>query len=201
MRLARLTRVVSFLLVWNAPAIAQDVTLSKDCEEGFRRLMHLAQGGQLGDDVSNANIGIAGNQVRLELVRTGAPNKQLLLTPKRSPHEISRYFDVAAGDGATASDVERVGRALDDVFRKDPFHVLGVEGPPTGDPIPSLTEAWAYGGWRGVLRVCERRMMVLAGLEYTIAVIVALAFVSLASLVLLWASIPPRLTAGARGSR
>src|SRR3989442_12035375 len=38
----------------------------------------------LGTDVSDANVAIADNRVRVELVRAGAPNKLLFLTRKRS---------------------------------------------------------------------------------------------------------------------
>ena len=198
MSLVRLICTASFLLsglLWNASAVAQDLALTKDCEDGFQRFIHMAQSGQLGEDVTNANVGIVGNRVRVELVRTGAPIKLLLLTPKSSPHTICRYFDVAPGDGATARDVGRVGAALDEVFGADPFRLPGLEESLGGDPIPSLAGAWAYGTWRGVLRVVERRMMVLASLTYTAGVIVVLALACLASLALLWGSLPPHMIA------
>jgi hypothetical protein len=183
-------------LLWTAGAAAQDdLTLSTACEAGFRRFIEMAESGRLGDDVTDANVGVAGNRVRVELVRSGAPMAILQLTPKRSPQTISRYFEVVPGDGASATDAERVGRALDDVFGEDPFQIRGLEGSPAGDAMPSLVAAWASGGCRGVLRVFERRMAVLASRSYTIAVIVALAVASLASLALLWGSVPPHPTA------
>lgn len=194
MSVVRVAFVAAILLSgrWgNASAAAQDLVLTERCEDGFRRLIHMAQTGQLGSDVTNANVGILNNQVRVELVRAGAANKLLVLTLKSSPHTISRYFDVAPGEGATASDVVRVGKALDEVFVEDPFQVLGLEETLSGTRIPSFTEAWAYGGWREVLRVFERRMMVIASVRYTITVIAALAAGLVASLSLLWGSAPP----------
>jgi hypothetical protein len=129
-------------------------------------------------------------------VRSGALAKQFVLTPKHSAQTIARYFDIEPGEGVTASDVARLGRALDDVFSADPFHLAGLEESVGGEPMPSLREAWTYGTWRGVLRVFERRMMVLASLRYTIGLIVALALGVLASLVLLWGAVPPRSTPG-----
>jgi hypothetical protein len=187
----------SFLLIGlcGATPAADDLTLTKDCEAGFRRFIRMAQTGQLGDDVTNANVGVEGNQVRVELVRAGAPAQLFSLAPKRSPRAASRYFEVVAGAGATASDADRVGRALDQIFAEDPFHIVALEQPP-GNPIPTLAEAWALSGWRGVVRGLERRMMVLASLPYTIGVIVSLAAGVLASLVLLWVSPVPARGAG-----
>ena len=193
MRLARMIWGATFLFValfGAVPAVAEDLTLTKDCEEGFRQLIRMAQGGRLGDDVTNANVAVAGNKIRVELVGARAPVKVLLLTPKRSPQAVSRYFDVVAGEGATASDVGRVGTALDEVFVDDPFQILGLELSP-GDPVPTLAEAWALSGWRGARRAFEQRMMVLAGLQYTVGVIVALAAGLLASLAVLWGSAIP----------
>jgi hypothetical protein len=171
-----------------------DLALTRDSEVAFERFIHMAQTGQLGEDVSNANVGILKNHVRVELVRPGAPVKVLLLTPKGSNQAVCRYFDIAAGDGATAGDVARVGQALDAVFGADPFQLAYdvFNASPGGDPLPSLAEAWAYGGWRGVLHGFERRTVALAGLPYTIVVIVALAAAFLTSLWLLWGSTPPR---------
>ena len=169
-----------------------DLALTRDSEVGFQRFIHMAQTGQLGDDVTNANVGVFKNHARVELVRGAAPLKLFLLTPKNATQTISRYFSIEPGDGATASDVVRVGKALDAAFGGDPFQLaydffnatLG------GDPIPSLAEAWTNGSWRGVRRGLERLMVALAGLPYTIAVIVALVAALLASLVLLWGSMP-----------
>lgn len=188
----RVAALVASGLLWVAAASAQDVTLTEDCEEGFRQLIRMAQGGRLGDNVTNASVAAVGSQVRVELVRAGAPATVLMLTPKRSPRAVSRYFDVAPGDGATVRDVERVGRALDDVFLEDPFRTLGYERLPDSGPIAPFADAWAYGGSRAVLRGLELHMMVLASLRYTVVVIVAVALGVLATVVLLWGSIPPR---------
>lgn len=194
MRAVRLTCAGLFLLsapLWNAAAAGQDLALSKeDCEAGFRRFMHMAESGQLGPDVTNANVGVADGPVRVELVRTGPPIV-LLLTPKRSAHAISRYFDIEPGENATAADVARVGKALDECFWENPYRLAGLESPP-GVSVPGIAEAWAYGGVRGVKRALEQRMMVLAGLPYTVVVIVTLSAASLASVILLWGSMPPR---------
>jgi hypothetical protein len=174
-----------------ACAAGQGVGLTRDSEDGFRRLIHMAESGQLGDDVTTANVGVEGHQVRIELVRTGAPSKVLVLTKKTSNQEVCRYFDIVPAAGATAGDVERVGKVLDAIFPEDPFQVPGLEESRAQDPIPELGEAWTYGGWRGVLGVLERRMASLASVRYTCAVIGVLALATLASLALLWASIPP----------
>jgi len=179
------------VLLCCAPANAQELTLTKDCEDGFLRFMHMAQTGQLGGDVTNANIGVTGNQVRVELVRVQGPNAVLLLAPRQSAQAASRYFEIALGEGADASDVTRVGKALDQVFWEDPFQILGHEESLATGPLPSVTEAWGYGGWRGVRRVLEGRMMVLASLEYTVGLIAVMALGVLASLLLLWLSPPP----------
>jgi hypothetical protein len=170
-----------------------DLTLSTSCEAGFQQFIHMAQTGQLGDDVTNANVGIFKNHARVELVRAGAPSKRLLLTPRDSTQTITRYFSIVPGEGATASDVARVAKALDEAFKEDPFQLAYdfFNALPRGDPIPNFTDAWTYGGWRGVLRVVERRMVALAGVRYTIAVIVVLTAALVASVFLLWSSEPP----------
>lgn len=195
-RPAPVTVFVLTALLWNVSASAQDLMLPKDSEVGFRGLMHMAQTGQLGDDVTNANIGVSKTSVRIELVRAGAPNKLFFLTPKGSAQTTSRYFNIEPGEGASASDVARIGKVLDEVFGADPFQLPPgfFETPPGGAAIPGLVAAWGDGGWRGVVLVLQRRMVALASLRYTIAVIVALAAALLASLLLLWGSIPPRTT-------
>jgi hypothetical protein len=202
MRTTRPLCIVALLLagaLWSAPGQAQDLALTADCEDGFQRFIHMAEQGQLGADVSEANVGVFKTWARVELVRRGAPTKVLLLTPKATPQVASRYFDIAPGDGADAADVRRVGRALDEVFTSDPFHLPGLEEVVPGSPIAGVTDAWRYGGWRGVLRVLEQRMMVLVSLQYTVAVIAALMVGSLLSLLLLWgsdAARPPAPPAG-----
>ena len=179
-------------MVCSVSAAAQELSLTTDCEVGFRQFIHLAEAGRFGTDVSDANVAVADNQVRVELVRAGAPNKLLFLTRKRSLESPSRYFDIALGEGATADDVDRVGKALDEVFSSDPFQIIGLEASPDGDPMPSLIDAWGHDGWSGVARAWERRTMVLASLRYTVGVIVLVALALLLSLALLWGSRPPR---------
>ena len=178
-----------------------DLALTTNCEAGFRRFMHMAQTGQIGADVTNANIGVMKNHVRLELVRTGAPNKLLLLTPKSSAHSPARYFNIEPGPGVTADDVARVARGLDQAFGEDPFQLTYdfFSAVPGGDPIPRLIDAWTSDGWKGVMRALERRMAALAGLRYTMGVIVALGTALLASLFVLWGSTPFLLTSRGRG--
>ena len=192
--MSRVARVALCLgaMVCSLSAAAQDLSLTRDCEVGFRQFINLAEAGRLGTDVSDANVAIADNQVRVELVRAGAPNKLLFLTRKRSPESPSRYFDIALGEGATADDLDRVGKALDEVFSSDPFQIVGLEASPDGEPISSLIEAWGRDGWSGVARAWERRAMVLASLRYTVGVIVLVALALLLSLALLWGSRPPR---------
>lgn len=183
---------VLLVLAWTVAATAQDLALPKDSEDSFLRFIHMAQGGALGDDVTNANVNISETGTRVELVRAVGSAKILLLSPKRSQQTTCRYFDIAPGENATASDVARVGRVLDECFLDDPFQFAGLEESLSLSPVPGLTYAWAYGGWRGILRVVERRMMGLASLEYTVGVIVALSLGFVASLALLWGSAPNR---------
>ncbi len=206
-RVVGLAAVLAVGLMWNHPAAGQstpaggdegvsrrwpDLALTTNCEAGFRRFIHMAQTGQLGRDVTNANVGILKNHVRVELVRGGTSNKLLLLTPKSGGQTMARYFNIEPGEGATATDVARVGQALDEAFDADPFELAYdfFNAVPAGDPIPRLADAWAYGGWAGVMRTVERRMAALVGPRYTIAVIVGVGASLLASLVLLWGSTP-----------
>lgn len=182
------------LLAWGGRVNAQELTLTTDSEESFRRFISIAQSGKLGDDVSNANVALIGAQARVELVRGGAPVKVLVLTPKRSKQTVSRYFDIAPGENATSEDVQLVGRVLDECFTEDPFQFAGLEESLAGGPMPGIGEAWTYGGWRGVRRVFERRMMTLASLEYTVAVSVGLLLGFVASLGVLWVTNPRRAT-------
>lgn len=170
---------------------AQELTLQKDCEAGFRHVIRLAQTGVLGADVANANVRVDGQRVELELVRTDAPNKVFRLAPKASAQVFSRYFDIMPSTGAAATDAERIGRALNAAFLEDPFVIVVTEGSRGDNPIPSILAAWGYGGWHGVARVLERRMMVLATARYTVAVIAFLIVGMCASLAVLWGSVPP----------
>src|SRR5262245_40989340 len=190
LRIARVVLCVS-ALAWTTSGAGQDLSLTTDCEAGFREFIHLAESDGVGSDVKDANIDIADDKVRVELVRVGAPNKLLFLTRKRSRQPHSRYFDITLGDNANASDMETVGKALDRVFHSDPFHIIGVEASPDGEPIPGLMEAWNYDGWSGVVQACERRTMVLASLEYTVGVIAVVALALLTSLAIMWGG-PPR---------
>ena len=102
------------------------------------------------------------------------------------------YFDVAPGESADAGAARRVASALQVAFRENPYQVVGLEESYASGPIPGLIEAWADGGWRGVAGAYERRLMVPASRGYTIAVIVGLTVATLASLALLWGSVPRR---------
>jgi hypothetical protein len=179
------------LIAMTAPVSAQELTLHRDCETGFREIIRLAQTGRLGEDVVNANVNIDGNRVEIELVRAHGPAGVLKLTPKQSAQSASRYFDIAVGPGGSRLDAQRVGAALDAVFVVDPFDILGLEGTPGDEPIPGIAAAWGYGGWRGVARVLERRMMVLASVEYVAGVSAGMGVGVLAGLVLLWTSLSP----------
>jgi len=170
------------------------LALTKDCEDGFRRLMQMAQSGQLGKDVAQANVGIFKNHARVELVRRELPIAVLLLTPKDSSDGMPPYFSVEPGMGATAEDVARVARALDEVFTENPFRPAYdfFNASRVGAPIPGIGEAYASGGWRGVLGVLARHTAALASLSYTVAVLVMLVAGIVASVLLLWGSTSPR---------
>jgi hypothetical protein len=172
----------------------RDLALTKDCEEGFRRFMHMAETGQLGSDVTNANVGVFKNHARVELVRGAAPIIVLFLSPPQPGGGNSRYFTVEPGPRATADDVGRVARALDAVFREDPFELAYdfFNASPGGAPIPSLWEAAASDGWRGVVRVLARQTASLASAGYTMVVIVLVSTALIANLLLLWGSTPRR---------
>jgi hypothetical protein len=176
------------------PATAQELTLTTDSEANFRRFIHMAQTGQLGADVTNANIAMDGARVRLELVRHDAPSKVFVLEPRRTHPGHSRFFEITLAERATSDDLERVGRALDQCFQADPFQFAGLEESLAEEPMQGFGAAWTYGGWRGVARAFERRMMSLASLEYTVAVMVVLVAGFAASLALLWSAHPRRMT-------
>jgi hypothetical protein len=182
---------VLIALSWGGLAAAQDLVLNKDCAQAFERFIQMAQSGGLGDGISNANVGVFATHARVELLRPGKPTAVLVLRPKRSPHMISRYFDVEPQAHAGGGDLERVGRALDQVFREDPFQIPGTQESIARGPLPGPVEAWTYGGWRGVLRMLERRMMSLASLRYVVAIAGALVLGVCACLVLLWGGDPP----------
>ena len=189
MRLRRVAGPAIMVLAWCACApwaAAQDLTLGADSEDGFRRLMRMAQTGQLGDEVVNANIAIAHDRVHVELVGPGGDSKHLTVT--RSPLRGAGFFAVTAGDGASASDAERVSRALDAAFDRDPFRVAGLEETAGDTVVPGLADAWRDDGWRGLARVGERRMMANAGRAYTVGVIVLLAAGLSVSVILLLGS-------------
>jgi hypothetical protein len=175
---------------------AQDLMLTEACEQGFRRLIRMAESGRLGEDVTNANVGVEKTRVRVELVRAGAPSVIVWLGPKTSAAALARFFDVRAGEGATHADLVRVGNALDQIFLVDPFAVAGYEAHPGGEAIPGFAEAWSDGGWRGVRRILERRMMAFASVEYTLVVLAVVAIGVVATLVLLWGAVPKRYRTG-----
>lgn len=190
--MTRATAVVVVLMcLVSVHAGAQDVTLQQDCEIAFRKLIQDAQSGRLGADVTNANVRVQGKVVEVELVKANAASLRFRLTPKASEQMYARYFDIASGLGATAADAERLGRALNAVFDTDPFVIVVSEGGRLDDPIPSIAAAWRYGGWQGVARVIERRMMVLASVRYTVTMIVFLAVGLSGCVALFWLSPPP----------
>jgi len=174
------------LLSTLAAARADDLALGEDCAAGFRLFMQMAERGELGADVSAANVSVEKTSARIELVRRGAASKRFLLTARRDPGSPARFFDIIPEAGATAADMALVGAALDRAFPADPFALTGVEtvagAAPTG-----IVAAWRSGGWRAVLRAAQHRMMSTVSLAYTVAVIVALVVGTGASLLLLWA--------------
>lgn len=184
--------LVALALAWSR-APAQELTLQKDCETGFRELMRMAQHGALGADVRNANVRVDGPRIDLELVRADAASTFFRLGPKASDQAWSRYFDISLGPGAALADAERVGRALNVAFTTDPFVLVVMEGGRGDATIPGVVAAWRYGGWYGVARVLERRMIALVSVRYTVIVILALAAALGASVMVLALSLsPPR---------
>jgi len=184
-----------------ASVSAQDLVLPKDSEAGFLRFMQTAQSGGLGHDVTNVNIYIAGPVARVELVRLQPPNPVVVLTTKSAQQAVSRYFDIAAGDNATAADVALVGRALDAAFDNDPFQLSsGFFDAVPGPPLPSLWDSWQDGGWGGVDRTLVRHIAALVGLPYVLAVIVTAAAGLAAAVVVLWTATPPAVRRAASSS-
>ncbi len=187
--------IFAVFLLWCQPVSAQDLALTTESEFGFQRLIHAAQTGKLGDDVTNANVFVLKNRVRVELVRKGGANKILLLTHKASRQSWCRYFDIEPGDGATPADAARLGNVLDVAFPQDPFQVAwDFFGVYSHEPIPSLPQAWRDGGRKGVQRVLESYLIAATGVRYAVAVIGAVVIGLCASLVLLWGSDPRRAT-------
>ena len=185
--------ILTLLLLCCQPVSAQDLALTTESEFEFQRLIHSAQTGALGDDVTNANVFVLKNRVRVELVRTGGASKTLLLRHKASAQSWCRYFDIEPGEGATPADAARLGKVLDAAFAEDPFHVAwDFFGVYAHEPIPSLAQAWRDGGRKGVQRVLESYLIAATGVGYAIAVISAVAVGLSASLVLLWGAAPQR---------
>jgi hypothetical protein len=190
-RRTRSTSVFVALLLLSIPAPAQNLALTKDSEFGFQRLIRSAQNGELGDDVTNVNVGVSPHRVQIELVRANGVNKLLFLKRKSSTQGPSRYFDIELGDAATASDAARVGTILDEAFEEDPFEVA--IGPFGGQPtshFPTLMQAWKDGGWTRVLWALEGQLTAPVGVRHAAAIVMALAIAVLASLILLWGSTP-----------
>lgn len=197
-RLVRTALALLSVAQASLPLAAQGQALTKDCEPGFQRFIDMAAAGQLGEDVIDANVGVMGDQVRIELVRQGVPSKVLRLTVKRSRHTISRYFDIVPEERADENDVRRVGEALDRVFSQDPFQLAGIEALPGEMPATTFMEAWTSRRWKGVQQGVEQRMMTLITLPCTVAVIVLLGMALLAGTLLLWIAVPPLETAADR---
>jgi len=118
----------------------QPAVLTADSERGFQRVMHMAQTGAFGRDVVNANIGIDGSAVHVELVRNAPPNQVFVLTFTKSTRGASRYFDVEGGEGTVPADVARFARAIDEAFDASPFQCLSRDdhGDRPASPQPSV---------------------------------------------------------------
>jgi hypothetical protein len=166
---------VLLLGVWSVCAAAPAPVLRPDSESGFRRLMQMAQTGALGSDVVNANVGIDGVAVTVELVRATPPDQSFVLTFKTSGDGASRWFDVAGREGTTPADVARLGSALDRAFDSSPFQSL------SGDDRPGPREG----------RHPVSAPPSMASKPYTLAVTLALAVALAGGLVLLWRYTPP----------
>ncbi len=184
------------LALGSASVSAQDLVLPKDSEAGFLRFMRSAQNGGLGEDVTNVNIYVDGPAARVELVRSQPPNPVIVLTTKSERQGVSRYFDIAAGDHATAADAARVGRALDAAFDDDPFQLAsGFFDAVPGPPPPSIRESWREGGWSAVYRTLQRRFVALVGAGYVLATIATLTAGLMICVIVLWTATPPPLPA------
>jgi len=203
MRTPRLRHCVPVVLayaLWAAGALAQDYALTKSSEVGFRRLIHLAQTGRFGADVTNANVSVLKDHVRVELVLAGGGTRVLLLRHKDAPQKLSRLFNIDLGEGATAEDAGRVGQALDESFAADPFVVaFDFFGYGAGsNPLPGLAQAWEAGGFGSAVVVLEGRFISPRSKGSTVAVLIALGGGVLACLILLWGSTPARVAARER---
>ncbi len=183
---------LTVLLGSGSPALCQEVALQPDSEAGFRRLMAMSQGGELGSDVSNANIGIRKDgSVAIELVRRGQPNLRFVLQPRRGGESPSRYFDIRGESEEAADRTGALAEALDRCFSGNPFTVAVIEQPP-GATMPGWLDAWRADGLAGLARAAELRMTALRSLGYTIGLTALLAALSFASVLQLWFSDPRR---------
>lgn len=191
---ARVINLALVLMVWRtAPLRAQDLALPpREAEEGFRRLIEMAQTSQLGADIVNANVELSAAALRVELVRANGDLVVLLLAPKATQQTTCRYFDITAGPGATTADVVRLGRAIDKAFPSDPFSSAGIEQlPGASEPIAGWADAWRRAGWRGLRTSFERRMMAHRTRRYTLIVTGLVAVALGAGCATLWLSVPP----------
>lgn len=171
-----------------AAAVAQEATLPPDAEEGFRCVMHLAETGALGADVRDASIAVNGAEARVELLRRDAPAAVLVLTPARQGRAASRYFAIAPSGDASPGHAARLAAALDACFAGDPYQFAGLEESLAERPVPGIGAAWRTGGWRGVARALERRMMGLATRAHAMAIVIAVATGLGAGVLALWCS-------------
>lgn len=179
--IGRATATVVLLLgAWSVGAGSQPV-LTPDSERSFLRLMQMAQTGAFGPDVVNANVGIDGNAVNVELVRATPPNQRFVLTFKTRARGDSRYFDIEGREGTTPADVARLGRAIDEAFDASPFQY------PSDDD--------RAGGTQGPAQPS------MASKRYTVVVTVVIAAALGLGLLLLWGSAPPHPPGGSAPDR
>lgn len=118
-----LTFAVLSALLWTVPVLGQPqhLVLTKRSEDGFKRFMDAVRGGRLGADVREANISVSESSVQVELLRRDAPRVVVRLREPASGASGAGYFDVQAVENASAADLVRIGRLLDDAFTSDPF--------------------------------------------------------------------------------
>lgn len=152
------------------------LVLTRDSEEGFRRFMAAVRDGRLGADVREVNVGVSGGRVRVEILRRGAPDLVVRLGPPTSAARVARRFDVEAVENASADDLARIGRLLDEVFATDPF----------------LEEPSLRGDSTDAPQRDELRRMRTASRAYAIAVVALGGLGLLASLGVLGLSAPAR---------
>jgi hypothetical protein len=122
------------------------------------------------------NISVSKRSVQVELLRGSAPRMVVRLSEPTSDTGVARYFDVQAVETASADDLVRIGRLLDEIFTSDPF----LEKRSIRDVQP---DAW---------QADEPRLMHSASLEYTIAVIALGGLGVLVSLGILCMPVPTR---------